>query len=160
MGMKGKKSFQQSHAIAAVCKPTTINNTTADVLKVSLAAPAGRKVSFLFTGDVPATSVITVKLLGKKISDGLYEVITDKAAAEIAVAAGKLQDGNAIETTGLMATVDLEDIKGVSKYSEIALRPGNGAATAFIFAGIALWADLHSEPSGQEDQFDGVIWAV
>lgn len=160
MGMEGKKAFRQKHKIAAKLNALTLNSggtATADVLKVSLMPLLGRLVTFLLTAVVPAASGLSIKLIGRKLSDGNWEVVTDKAAADIAIAAGKLGDGQAIETDGIMATVDVEDFK--AKYSEIGLRAANSAATDVVPSGVALVSDLFSEPSNQVDEFDSVVWS-
>ena len=160
MGMVNKRAFQQEHKIAAILKSTVLNSggtATADVLKTPILPATGRLLSFLLNAIIAASSDLSAKLIGRKIADGNWEVVKDKAGADIAIPAAKLLDTAVLETGGIMATVDIEDMK--STYYEVGLRVANAAATDVDIAGFALWYDLFSIPSGQEDQLEAIVYA-
>src|SRR5688572_2142078 len=79
-------------------KPTTINNTTADTAWINEPWKQGRKLVAIANGDIPASSVMTIKVLGKKRSDGSTVVLKDSGGStDWQFTTTELNDGQTLE---------------------------------------------------------------
>lgn len=157
MGMKGE-NFNQRVKRELVLKPTACNNTTVNGAWINEPWRKGRQITFLVSLDLPASSSMSVKVIGKRRDNGNTDILVDKAAAEVQFPAAKLVvDGDA-ETKGLMGTIDLEDIKAET-YSDVSLRFINAAVAAAVVEAQAIISDLYDIPSNEVDDLAAVVWA-
>lgn len=154
MGMKGENALQRMK-YHPILKPTAVNNTTVDGAAISEPWRDGRRIVFGIRADIPGSSDLSCKVIGKKRSDGNWEAVLDKAGAEILFPGAKLEDATDGETVGLLGELDLSRFKAET-YSDISLRFINGAATAVVASAWGLVTDLYSVPSGQADEFSAV----
>lgn len=151
--MKGIRSAAQNVIQGLVKKPITLNSggtATTDGAAIEEPWRLGRVVEFQMVGDVPGSSGLTVKVIGKKRSDGNWEALKDKDGNDLAFTASKLADGAALETGSLYGSIPVSKLDA-EKYSAITLRAANAEATNVVWAATYQIRDLYELPSSQVD---------
>lgn len=151
--MKGNNVGQRAKAYMLVCNQT-VNNTTFDGAAVSEPWLLGQWLVLLLSAVIPATTVLTVKVQGKKRSDGLWEDYLDRSGALVKFTQAKIDDGGQADGGVVLGSVNLQSTDS-TKYSDLRARVINGAATAAVVTLLGIVTPLYTAPGTEVDDLAG-----
>lgn len=153
--MKGNNFGQQVRAFVCISN-AAVNNTTVDGSAINEPWKIGHQMALIASAAIPGASTLTIKLQGKKRSDGTWVDIVDKAAspATVKFTQAKIDDGGQVDGGVLLGTVPLDKLDSTT-YSDLRVRAINGTASAVVLTVIALIVDLYSHPGSEVDDLAG-----